>query len=296
MKVMLAIDGSSASRLLVPTAVARPWPVGTTFHVLSVIDLGRWEGMPALIDDARQEAQCLVKDATDKLIRSGWEASSEIRLGLPRNAVSDCARQWGADLIMVGCHGQSGVTRFLLGSVSQAVLRSSTCSVEIVRSNPVSPSPSDGMKLLLATDGSEASAQAVLSVANRPWPPHSRILIVSVVQLLILETESFLSSSYSEYSSEFLLQMRKEARVRAEEAIADARRMLNAAGSNLGDQRKAPVGEPRSVILDEAQAWGADLIVLGSRGRHKEADQLPMGSVAESVAMHAHCSVEVVRR
>jgi nucleotide-binding universal stress UspA family protein len=89
--------------------------------------------------------------------------------------------------------------------------------------------------------------------------------------------------------------MWKEARTRAEEAVADARKTLNDVGLNICECEATPEGEPRSFILDEAKAWGADLIVLGSHGRQGW-DRLLMGSVAESVALHAHCSVEVVRR
>jgi nucleotide-binding universal stress UspA family protein len=53
-------------------------------------------------------------------------------------------------------------------------------------------------------------------------------------------------------------------------------------------------GDPKAVILDEAGQWGADLIVVGSHG-WRGIDRLMMGSVSESVAMHAHCSVEVIR-
>jgi hypothetical protein len=58
--------------------------------------------------------------------------------------------------------------------------------------------------------------------------------------------------------------------------------------------RSSPACEPRAVILDEASKWNANLIVLGSHGRHGM-DRLLMGSVSEAVAFHAHCSVEVVR-
>jgi Universal stress protein family len=51
---------------------------------------------------------------------------------------------------------------------------------------------------------------------------------------------------------------------------------------------------PKTIILDEATQWGADLIVLGSHGR-RGAERFLMGSISEAVAMHAHCSVEVVR-
>jgi nucleotide-binding universal stress UspA family protein len=54
-------------------------------------------------------------------------------------------------------------------------------------------------------------------------------------------------------------------------------------------------GDPRGSIVDEADEWLADLIVLSSHG-HKGLDRLLLGSVAQAVVAHAHCSVEVVRR
>jgi nucleotide-binding universal stress UspA family protein len=149
------------------------------------------------------------------------------------------------------------------------------------------------MKILLATDGSECSAKAVDSVANRPWPAKSQIRIVSVVELPLVQTTP--SPAYSEYPDNLLEPVWKEARKRAKGAVADAQKALNATSLNVCGGEATPEGEPRSVILDEAKAWGADLIVLGSHGRHGW-DRLLMGSVAESVALHAHCSAEVIRR
>jgi nucleotide-binding universal stress UspA family protein len=54
-------------------------------------------------------------------------------------------------------------------------------------------------------------------------------------------------------------------------------------------------GDPRSVIVDEAANWSADLIVLGSHG-YTGIKRFLLGSVALSVVSHAPCSVEVVRR
>ena len=53
-------------------------------------------------------------------------------------------------------------------------------------------------------------------------------------------------------------------------------------------------GPPRAVILDEAESWGADLIVIGSHG-YGRLERLFLGSVSQSVVSHAKCSVEVVR-
>jgi nucleotide-binding universal stress UspA family protein len=53
-------------------------------------------------------------------------------------------------------------------------------------------------------------------------------------------------------------------------------------------------GDPKSKIIDLANEWRADLIVVGSHGR-KGLDRFLLGSVSEAVARHAHCSVEIVR-
>jgi len=53
-------------------------------------------------------------------------------------------------------------------------------------------------------------------------------------------------------------------------------------------------GPPRVVILDEAESWGADLIVVGSHG-YRAWERFLLGSVSQSIVSHAECSVEVVR-
>ena len=53
-------------------------------------------------------------------------------------------------------------------------------------------------------------------------------------------------------------------------------------------------GPPRTVILDEAESWGADLIVVGSHG-YRAWERFLLGSVSHAVVSHAKCSVEVVR-
>ena len=80
----------------------------------------------------------------------------------------------------------------------------------------------------------------------------------------------------------------------AKRCIAAAREILS--GSPLTVSAEVPEYEdrPYQVILHEAQEWHADLIVLGSHGR-SGFDRVVMGSVSEAVALHAKCSVEIVR-
>jgi len=86
----------------------------------------------------------------------------------------------------------------------------------------------------------------------------------------------------------------KQARARAEEAVARARQILTEERIKAIKANFLPVGDARQVILDEAKDWSADLIVVGSYG-YSALDRFMLGSVSESVAMHAHCSVEVIR-
>jgi nucleotide-binding universal stress UspA family protein len=296
MRVLLAIDPSTGSQHVVNEAAARPWPTGTTICVLSIVDMGRWEGLPTLIEDEKHAAQVLVETAAEKLDRPGMEVFSDIRLGYPKKAIPDFAREWKADLIMVGSRGLGAVSRFFLGSVAQAVLRSAPCSVEIVRSASAdSPASSHAMKILLATDGSECSEIAVHSVANRPWPAGSEIKIISVREFLTLENANTVSSPCSVYPASLLNEILEDARKRADKAVAHARHVLVSKGLKVWDGPGTPVGDAREILLDEARAWGVDLIVLGSHGRHGFG-RLVLGSVSESVALYADCSVEVIRK
>ena len=83
-------------------------------------------------------------------------------------------------------------------------------------------------------------------------------------------------------------------RRRAVDALKSAQRRLRAAGLRLEGPSDSLFGDPGTILLDEAKLWGADLIVLGSHGLHGF-ERMLLGSVSESVAMHAHCSVEVIR-
>jgi nucleotide-binding universal stress UspA family protein len=285
MKVLLTIDPSHASHV-VDAAITGPWPEGTIFCVMSVVDMRLWDGLPALIEDARNQAEFIVKAASDKLTQSGHRAFSEVKRGSPKKEISEYAKEWSADLIMVGPH-RFDLDRFFLGSVAQAVLRTAPCSVEVVRASAQSS------KVLLATDGSEFSALAVDFVACRPWPAQTQIRILSVVQLVTPNVPSALYP-FTPPMPELVEQVATAARERADKAVADAREALESTGLKVCAYKDTPEGDPRPTILDEAKLWGADLIVLGSHGRHG-LERILLGSVAEAVAAHAHCSVQVVR-
>jgi nucleotide-binding universal stress UspA family protein len=236
-----------------------------------------------------------MKSISERLVPSNLKIRTEVLLGAPRSAVPEYAKNWAADFVIVGSHGSSGLARFLLGSVAQNVVRTAPCSVEIVRANAQDSSHAQrGLKILLATDGSDCSTAAARSVATRPWPTGTCVKVISVVSPFFPVADVF--TGYFEAQQALLPAetIEKTARFRAAEAIAQTDRLLRES-SFAKIERSAPLlGDPKAVILDEAAPWGADLIVVGSHG-WRGFDRLMMGSVSESVAVHAHCSVEVIR-
>lgn len=294
MKLLLAIDSSSASQHVIAEAAARPWPSGTRFCVLHIVDVLGMGRSLAMIDEEKRYGQTLVAAAAEKLVRAGHETNTDVLVGFPRKAVVQYAKEWGADFVMVGSHGQGALSRFLLGSVAQAALHTAPCSVEVVRRGIHEPPSRRGMKILLGTDGSDGASVAVKSVANRPWPASTQVKIISAVQLLVPGNELMMSSSSPIYPTSLLEEVWDEVRSSAHEAVAEARKTLEAAGMKIVPGETTPEGDPRIVLLAQAKEWDVDLIVLGSYGR-RGMDRILMGSVSESVALHAHCSVEIIR-
>lgn len=295
MKILLAIDSSDASQDVLAEAVSRPWPANTEFRILHVVDISGMGRFAALLDEEKRVGEDLVRTAAEKFNGSRRRVTTESLVGFPRMAITDYAKAWKADFILVGSRGHGAIARFLLGSVAQAVLRAAPCSVTIVRRDAREDSSSRrGFRILLGTDGSQSASVAAKSIASRPWPEGSQVKILSAVELLVPENAMSISSPAPVYPASLLDEVWSDARMRARDAVAEAAQSLSGSGLKVVDGEEAPDGDPRTTLLDEAEQWGANLIVLGSHGR-RGMDRLLMGSVSESVAMHAHCTVEVIR-
>lgn len=145
------------------------------------------------------------------------------------------------------------------------------------------------MKILLAIDGSIDSDAAVDEVARLPWPPDSEVKVLTVIEMPIFPT---IDPPWPVYLDEVEQAFRKRAEATIQAAVLKLGmgecKTLKAAGEVV-------IGTAKGVILDEAEKWGADLIVLGSRGLGA-LDRFLLGSVSHAVTQHAKCSVEVVRR
>jgi nucleotide-binding universal stress UspA family protein len=147
------------------------------------------------------------------------------------------------------------------------------------------------MKILLAVDGSPCSDAAVEEVAGRPWPEGTSIKVMTAYELPAPPTpESW--ALPANYFEDLDITLRKLAHENVDRALQTLKSKGN---KNISVDGAIIPGPPRSVILDEAEDWGADLIVVGSHG-YRAWERFLLGSVSQAVVSHAKCSVEVVRR
>jgi nucleotide-binding universal stress UspA family protein len=298
MKILLAIDSSALSEMVVTELESRLWPPQTEVRVLTVIDLFALTSsvgyLEPFIKSENDAAKAFVEAAAERLNRGGFMATGIAVEGYPGTSIVEEADRWDADLIMVGSHGHSGFARFLLGSIAKAVVQNAACSVEIVRDHgdgqirksESAPSAPEAFRLLLATDGSEYSQAAAHSIATRPWPAGIQIRIISVVEPVMPASDPWFASGA------LIDKVREETASKSRESVEAAREIISRAGITI--ETNVFDGSPKKRIVEDARDWRANLIVVGSHGRRGVLRYL-LGSVSEAVAMHAHCSVEVIR-
>jgi len=279
MKLLIAVDSANSTEVLVAAVGVRPWPDGTTAHVLSVvvdgdIPLDVWRefgyGKAAVRREMESRGEQITSVAVERLKEVGIPAEVMVTRGDPRFLIPFFARKWSSDLIFVRAHVRKDFEHWMLGSVARAVVTSAPCTVQIVRNQTKDHAHTlhSARRVLFATDGSETSMAAAEALAGRPWPEGSEFRILTVEEpWLIIPPSARLS-------------------------INSAEEVLASAGLHVTSGVVA--GNPKEVILEEAKKWNADLIVVGSHGL-RGFKRLLLGSVSEAVAMNAHCSVVVVR-
>jgi nucleotide-binding universal stress UspA family protein len=145
------------------------------------------------------------------------------------------------------------------------------------------------MKILLAVDGSTFSDAAVNEIASRQWPDGTEVDVLSVT-----EPPAYPMGESAALPSRYYEEMEKVAKEQAHTAVRKAVETLRSSASRLRITEDVVVGHPVQEILDRAERWSADLIVVGSHG-YRGLKRLLLGSVSQAVASHANCSVEIVR-
>ena len=147
------------------------------------------------------------------------------------------------------------------------------------------------MKVLIALDNSDCSQLALSSVISRPWPDESDIKVVHV-----LEPYDPINSTANEAQwSDWVETVNSQRKFSAQEMLANAVKRIKASHANI--EVTSELLErylPDQSIVEAAEQWSADLIVLGSHSR-RGLKRLLLGSIAHSVLQQAPCTVEIIK-
>ena len=228
----------------------------------------------------RDEEARMLADKLAAVRALGLTAEVKSELGPPDDVLAGAAHDESSDLIVVGTHGHTGLSRLLLGSVAATVLRRAPCDVLVVRGAATRAMFS---KPLVGTDFSAASEKAITRADHVTAPGHG----LDVVHAWELPAGSWGAS---------LLGQERFPWSAVRDAVVDgAQRQAHQleAAHHGGFRVQLEQGAPASVIDRVAARGGHDLIVVGSHG-HRGFRRLLLGSVTESTVRHAPCSVLVV--
>ncbi|HKS96589.1 MAG TPA: universal stress protein [Terriglobia bacterium] len=140
------------------------------------------------------------------------------------------------------------------------------------------------MKILVAVDDSKFSQAAVEALTAQIPPANAEVRVVHVVEPMTPASPPQMAAGYAPELAELV----KQGRTLVEQSAEKLR------GAGFKVTATVEKGDIREKILELAANWGANLIVLGSHGR-RGVRRFLLGSVAESIARHANCSVQIVR-
>jgi nucleotide-binding universal stress UspA family protein len=302
MRVLIGYDGSAASKIvlddlqraglpkrleaIVITAADVPFPgyaemaVRGQAELVEEIAASRKRAMDQAGENANEAANRL------KTMFPLWNVRSEAHGESPYWALINKAEEWKADLIAVGAHGHSGLGRFM-GSVSQLVLMNAPCSVRVVRKSP-NKCEHQVLRILVGMDGSPGAEKAVKAAQARAWSSPVSIHVLSTLH-------SHLTLPVPPLVPEGLRVPRPASGLERQAVIE----MVESFARDLRSQERnaegyVREGDPKRIIVSEAESWNADCIFMGARGI-SSLRRFLLGGVSMAVAARAHCSVEVVR-
>ncbi len=282
MRILVAYDASACAAAAVDDLRRAGLPACADALVLSVADLvpipeesydpraspwvRQWR---AARRRAAADAASWAEKGRARLARRfpSWRISAETRADSPAWAIVERARTWKADLVVVGSHGRSALGRAWFGSVAQTVVHHAPCGVRVGRP-ATARSRSRGVRVVVGADGSRGATKAAAAAAARTWPAGGAVRVVVAVDAAM-----------------------RAAGVDPQAAARDAADGFAELGVDLS--WIVVDGDAKRALVAQAAAFRADVVFVGSAGRHGARRRF-LGGVAAAVAARAKCSVEVV--
>lgn len=292
-RILCPIDFSDASRhaLEHAAAIARWYEAEVVgLHVAHVpifpqppiLFAESTHGQPPAVDYVARERD--LRAWLEPLDQNGIATKVVVEAGHPAQRILEWARAEPPSLIVMGTHGLSGFERFMIGSVAEKVVRKAACPVLTVAAAATTAANVPYRRLLCAMDFSDASCAAARWAFSLAKEADARLTLLHALdwpadyELLVEQLET----------PELRQLVETRARARLEAMIGDDVRTWCNPTTAVG------YGRPYRAILDTAKDEAADLIVIGTHGRHP-IDAWFFGSTANHVVRSAPCPVLTVK-
>jgi len=133
--IVLAYDGSKFSNKALQEAISLAKSSGGNLLILSNVDItDEFESeAPGLTDKMTGKLLKLAQKALEKAVAAGVKAKVEVHVGDAYEMIVEISKKKKADIIVMGSHGRTGLTRLLMGSVTSRVIGHAPCSVLVVK-------------------------------------------------------------------------------------------------------------------------------------------------------------------
>lgn len=298
MRVVLATDGSASADCARDLVANLSWPQGTVVRVVTAVE-AHLEMLAApfavspsnVVDDLDAElirhAETTLDAAETTLCGAGLGVERVMLQERAADAILDQAREWNANLIVLGNRGHSSLASMILGSTCAEVVYHAPCPVLVARDRTID-------EVILGVDGSPCARLAEHLLTD--WPMFHRLpaSIVAVVATGVPWNAAMASGMYESVVDSYSQDVdaaRREVVGLADEAAG----RLRAAGIVATPHVREGEAAAELVSFARSRAGAAPLLVLGSRG-HTGLARLLLGGVARNVLYHASGSVLIVRR
>lgn len=311
MKLLVAYDGSRSSEAALDDMVRAGIPDYCDALVVSVAEvwLPPLNGVDVtselkLDDESERSIWCLCEKKKNMVAEAAtlanharkrlqgmfptWSVAAESTYGSPAWSILEVADTFKPDLIVVGSHGRSAISQLFLGSISQKVLTEASCSVRVARGRiEVDPAP---VRIVIGFDGSKGAQAAVESVASRNWNSRTEVRLVAATD----EVSPSTIGRFIPPVTQMVEEVNEAEREWVEKMAENALKRLQS--SNISATLSLHAGNPKNILISEAEKWNADCIFVGANAFGSRLERFVLGSTSAAVAARAHCSVEVVRQ
>lgn len=279
-RILVPTDGSDHAEAALEYAMDIAERFDSTVVPCHVVDSRFLENAPHY-DTVLADGERLLDSVEAQLAEAAIPAEGSLATGVPHTAILDHVDDRDVDLIVMGSHGRTGAERFLLGSVTEKVLRQSDVPVLTVKPRDDGTVSFPCTDVLVPTDGSDGATAALDPAIALADAYEANLHTLSVVDVMALGPD---------VRTDVIMEGLEEAAHAAVETVAE-----RATARGLSDvTRTVEVGYPYTEIQAYVEEHEVDLVVMGTHGRSGISRYL-LGSVTEKLVRTCPVPVMTVR-